>query len=86
MTSMECAWGTKRNELALCGTTDYVLGYVCDKCGNKGTVDLCPFHLDMWGTKYPEVHCATCHGTLSWEARNIYDGEVACLRYNQSSL
>jgi DNA-directed RNA polymerase subunit RPC12/RpoP len=75
----------KRDETHMCGNTDFILAYICDKCGRKNTLDMCPWHMDLWRNKYVTIRCQDCGGTLSWEAKNMYTGETEW-RINNSDL
>lgn len=72
---MECNWGHNRKETHLCGPAEFILAFICDKCGDKRTLDMCPYHLTSWKDKYGSLRCTVCGGTLSWEARNLNNGQ-----------
>lgn len=73
---MTCSWGVNRNELHYCDYIQFIVAYICDKCGGKGTVKLCAYHQAAWDTEYreQEIRCK-CGGTYSYKARNIHTGE-----------
>lgn len=69
---MECRWAAHRAGEA----ADFVVAYICDKCGKKGTVDLCAYHYGAWKEEYGanKLRC-TCHGMLSFKSLHIVTGE-----------
>lgn len=82
---MQCAWGATRGELDKCTPVDFILAFICDKCGEKKALDMCQVHVDLWKNRYSTIRCKSCGGTLSWETMNIYTEETEC-QINHSTL
>ena len=79
-----CTWVTLHPNQAQT-TAMYILGCICDKCGNQVTVTLCTQCAQNWGGNAPNARCGSCNGTLSWQLHDITSGE-ALTHINPSRL
>jgi hypothetical protein len=70
---MKCTWGTRKNQWNLCGDVEFIVAFICDKCGDKKTIDLCHTHYRQWKDEYKRLRCTHCNGTLSWKSRTLTD-------------
>lgn len=72
---MECTWGAARRETILCDDEiQWIIAYICDKCGNTNTLDMCSHHMTKWTVKQDELRCVKCNGTLSYGIKSIKTG------------
>jgi len=75
-TIVDCTWGARKNQWNLCTEVEFIVAFICDKCGDKKTIDLCSTHYSQWKDEYKNLRCTHCNGTLSWKARTLSDSRT----------
>jgi hypothetical protein len=71
--SLVCGW----DEGQVCGPAQWVIAFMCDRCDDEGTQDVCDKHYDVFASEGRiRAGCSQCGGTVSWVADRI-DGSMS---------
>lgn len=72
--TMDCSWEFGQ---AYSEPVQYIIAYLCDKCGAKQAITLCKPHYSAWLGQ--AMYCPGCGGTLSWQIHDLTSGETRCM-------
>jgi hypothetical protein len=70
---LTCAWD-KEEFTPRCGTVEWIIAYMCDRCNNQAVTEICDTHyrtINQPNPPQPRISCGHCHGTISYSTRKL---------------